>query len=189
LFGLAGMKKVFYAQTTIVLPCSPCLPVHYFWFIVVKQRKRQHGKRQTVQSTFRRLSCASKTEIDRNWMHQYGMIYSHEIPKRKLRSFNWINHRRKKAKKKKKGTKSRALSSLKPTHCRKHISLAFFFFFSSFFPCFHSAAVFCSDSMEDQNIRVNNNNNTYIFYSAIPRWASSTRLFTYMYIIYYINIY
>ena len=25
---------------------------------------------------------------------------------------------------------------------------------------------------------------TYIFYSAIPRWASSTRLFTYMYIIY-----
>ena len=31
--------------------------------------------------------------------------------------------------------------------------------------------------------------NTYIFYSAIPRWASSTRLFTYMYIIYYINIY
>ena len=35
----------------------------------------------------------------------------------------------------------------------------------------------------------NTTNNTYIFYSAIPRWASSTRLFTYMYIIYTIYIY
>ena len=29
-----------------------------------------------------------------------------------------------------------------------------------------------------------NNNNTYLFYSAIPRWASSPHLFTYMHIIY-----
>ena len=29
-----------------------------------------------------------------------------------------------------------------------------------------------------------NNNNTYLFYSAIPRWASSPYLFTYMHIIY-----
>ena len=34
-----------------------------------------------------------------------------------------------------------------------------------------------------------NNNNTYIFYSAIPCWASSTHLFMYMYIIYTIYIY
>ena len=32
------------------------------------------------------------------------------------------------------------------------------------------------------------NNNTYIFYSSIPRWASSVCLLTYMYIIYTIYI-
>ena len=34
----------------------------------------------------------------------------------------------------------------------------------------------------------NNNNNTYIFYRAIPRWASSVCLFTYMHLIYTIYI-